>query len=108
MSNGGVKLSACRTPVRTVPSSSRIQTSAGSPWVTCTQNPVSVPDRATIEADFWIGDLQLGYRLPKRWGSVVLNAFNVNNEKFEYYLSSLEENVVPARTVTLGVNFTSP
>ena len=66
------------------------------------------PDRATIEADFWIGDLQLGYRLPKRWGSVVLNAFNFNNEKFEYYLSSLEEDVVPARTVTLGVNFTSP
>ena len=65
------------------------------------------PARSTIEADFWIGDLQLGYRLPKRWGSVVLNAYNFNNEKFEYYLSSLEENVVPARTVTLGVNFTS-
>jgi len=63
--------------------------------------------RFTIDADFWIGDLQLGYRLPKRWGSVVLNAFNFNNQKFEYYLSSLEENVVPARTVTLGVNFTS-
>jgi tetratricopeptide (TPR) repeat protein len=66
------------------------------------------PARSTIEADFWIGDLQLGYRLPKRWGSVVLNAFNFNNEKFEYYLSSLEEDVVPTRTVTLGVNFTSP
>ena len=64
--------------------------------------------RFNIEAEFWIGDLQLGYRLPKRWGSVVLNAFNFNNEKFEYYLSSLEENVVPGRTVTLGVNFTSP
>ena len=55
-----------------------------------------------------IGDLQLAYRLPKRWGSVVLNAFNFNNEKFEHYLSSLEEDVVPARTITLGVNFTSP
>ena len=66
------------------------------------------PARSTIDADFWIADLQLGYRLPKRWGSIVLNASNINNHKFVYYLSSLEEDVVPARTVTLGVNFTSP
>ena len=42
-SNGGVKLSTCRIPVRTVPSSSCSHTSAGWPWVTCTQNVVWVP-----------------------------------------------------------------
>jgi len=66
------------------------------------------PARSTIDADFWIADLQLGYRLPRRWGSIVLNASNITNHRFVYYLSSLEEDVVPARTVTLGVNFTSP
>ena len=64
--------------------------------------------RITVNADFWIGDLQLGYRLPKRWGSVVLNAANINNEKFVYYRSSLEEDLVPTRVITLGINFATP
>ena len=33
-----VLFSSCRRPVRTVPSSSRIHSPTGSPWVTCTQN----------------------------------------------------------------------
>jgi tetratricopeptide (TPR) repeat protein len=65
------------------------------------------PVRSTVEADFWITDLQIGYRLPKRWGSVFLNAFNVTDEKFLLYQSSLEEVVVPARTVSLTLSFTS-
>ena len=64
--------------------------------------------RSTIEADFWIGDLQLGYRLPKRWGSVALDVFNLADREFDYFHSSLEEDIVPARTVLLTVNFTSP
>jgi hypothetical protein len=59
------------------------------------------------ESDFWITDFQIGYRLPKRWGSVNLNVFNLSDEKFSGYRSSLEESVVPARTVTLSVGFTS-
>jgi len=65
------------------------------------------PDRIKDAADFWITDFQIGYRLPKRWGSVNLNVFNVANEQFLLYQSSLEENVVPARTATLTVSFTS-
>ena len=52
--------------------------------------------------------LQVGYRLPKRWGTVALSVFNVTDEEFEFYRSSLEEDIVPARTVALTVNFASP
>jgi Tfp pilus assembly protein PilF len=65
------------------------------------------PDRIQDAADFWVTDFQIGYRLPKRWGSVNLNVFNVTNEQFLLYRTSLEESVVPARTATLTVNFTS-
>jgi hypothetical protein len=66
------------------------------------------PERAVIESDFWIGDLEVGYRLPKRWGSVVLSVSNFTDRAFTFYRSSLEEDVVPARRVLLSVSFTSP
>jgi cytochrome c-type biogenesis protein CcmH/NrfG len=66
------------------------------------------PDRTTIEADFWIGDVQLGFRLPDRWGSINLSVLNVTDKAFAFYRSSLEEDVVPARTVLLTLSFTSP
>jgi len=64
--------------------------------------------RFTIESDFWIGDFQVGYRLPKRWGTVALNAYNFSDREFVFYRSSLEEEIVPARTIALTVNFASP
>ncbi len=65
------------------------------------------PLRSPITADFWIGDLEVGFRLPKRWGSVSLRMLNFSDREFDFYLSSLEEDVVPARTTLLSVNFTS-
>jgi tetratricopeptide (TPR) repeat protein len=61
----------------------------------------------TVKSDFWIGDLQVGYLLPHRWGSISLDALNVTDQEFLLYHSSLEERVVPARTVMLSVRFAS-
>lgn len=69
---------------------------------------LSSPTRLPIEADFWIGDLDIGCRMPKRWGSVRLAVRNVTDKEFDYYRSSLEESVVPARTVLLTLNLTTP
>ncbi|NIM63029.1 MAG: hypothetical protein GTO30_15720 [Acidobacteria bacterium] len=65
------------------------------------------PLRMPIKSDFWIGDLEVGFRLPKRWGSVSLRLLNFTDKEFDFYLSSLEEDIVPARTALLSVNFTS-
>ncbi|HXV76906.1 MAG TPA: hypothetical protein VD788_11385, partial [Candidatus Polarisedimenticolaceae bacterium] len=64
--------------------------------------------RTANENDFWIGDVELGYLFPQRWGSVSLRVFNVTDQDFDYYRSSLEESVIPARTVLLSLSFTSP
>ena len=42
------------------------------------------------------------------WGSVVLRGLNVTDKKYEFYLSSLEEQIVPARTVLLTLSLTTP
>jgi tetratricopeptide (TPR) repeat protein len=63
--------------------------------------------RTTAKSDFWIGDVQVGYLLPHRWGTITLDALNVTDQEFVLYHSSLEENVVPARTVMLSVRFAS-
>jgi tetratricopeptide (TPR) repeat protein len=65
-------------------------------------------DRSTVETDFWIGDLEIGYRLPKRWGTVSLTVLNFNDHAYEFYRSSLEEEIVPARTALFTVSFLSP
>jgi len=59
------------------------------------------------KVDFWIADLNVGYRLPHRWGSIALDVLNVTDEEFTLYRSSLEERVVPARTVLLSARFAS-
>ena len=64
--------------------------------------------RLPIESDFWIGDLDIGYRLPRRWGSVVLSALNISDREFLFFRSSLEEDIVPARTILLTLNVTTP
>jgi tetratricopeptide (TPR) repeat protein len=63
--------------------------------------------RETVETDFWIGDLSLGYRLPDRWGSVVVDALNLTDQEFIFFRSSLEERVVPARTILVSFRFNS-
>jgi hypothetical protein len=63
--------------------------------------------RSPIEADFWVGDLEIGFRLPERWGAVSLQILNFSDREFPFFLSSLEEDVMPARTALLSVAFTS-
>jgi len=46
--------------------------------------------------------------MPRRWGTVQLDVLNVGDREFTFYRSSLEESVVPARTVLLSVDFNSP
>jgi len=62
----------------------------------------------TVGSPFWIGDVALGYLLPKRWGSIELDVNNALDREFDFYRSSLEEDVVPTRTVLLSIHFTSP
>lgn len=38
----------------------------------------------TPETDFWIADASLGYRLPRRLGSVSLDVLNLFDEEFQY------------------------
>ncbi len=67
------------------------------------------PETATFStrnATFWVADAAIGYRFPKRWGSLVLDARNVLNEKFEFYERSVQERVIPARTVMVRLEIT--
>jgi len=66
----------------------------------------SSPERSVVSDTFWLGDVTLGYKLPKRFGSIVLNARNVSDREFEFYERAPEETIIPARQVTLGINFT--
>jgi len=70
-------------------------------------DPVSA-ESFTVDSKFWITDVALGYRLPKRWGTVQVDVLNATDREFDFYRSSLEENVVPARTVLLSLDFLSP
>ncbi len=82
---------------------------AGARWTRYDQRveqPTSVL-QPEVEADFWLGDVQIGYRLPNRWGSVTLDALNVSDQEFIFFRSSLEERVVPARTILLSLRFAS-
>ena len=62
--------------------------------------------RTTVDSSFWIADLLLGYKFPRRYGSVVLEAQNLGDREFGFYDRAVEETLIPARTVTLRVNFT--
>jgi tetratricopeptide (TPR) repeat protein len=55
---------------------------------------------------FWIVDLGVGYKLPRRLGSIVIEGRNVGNREFEFFERSLEDTIIPARAVTLTLNFT--
>jgi Tfp pilus assembly protein PilF len=62
--------------------------------------------RTTIDSTFWIVDVLAGYKFPKRYGSVILQAKNVGDREFPFYDHAVEETIAPARTVSLRVNFT--
>jgi tetratricopeptide (TPR) repeat protein len=51
--------------------------------------------------DFWIVDLSVGYRFPRRYGSVVAEARNLTNKEFKFFERAVEDTIVPAREVAL-------
>ena len=63
------------------------------------------PVRTTQEADFWTLDAAIGYRLPKRLGSVSIEGTNLTDREFVFYDRSVQDTVIPARTVILRVDF---
>lgn len=64
------------------------------------------PDRTEVTSTFWVADAAAGYRFPKRWGRFVVDARNVLNKKFEFYERSVQERVVPARSVVARLEIT--
>jgi hypothetical protein len=75
-----------------------------------TQEVDQIQDLASSERDlakarFWTADAQIGYRLPRRYGAVILEGRNVTDREFEYYDREPEETLAPARTITLTASF---
>jgi hypothetical protein len=66
----------------------------------------SVPDRQQVDSDFWTVDAQLGWRLPDRYGSIVLEGRNLSDRRFNFYLQPLEQQIIPARQLALRAIFT--
>ena len=62
--------------------------------------------RSTVESDFWVVDAGIGYRFPKRWGSFVVDGRNLLNKKFVFYERSIQETVVPARSIVARLEIT--
>jgi predicted Zn-dependent protease len=54
---------------------------------------------------FWTLDAAIGYRLPKRLGSISLEGTNLSDREFDFYDQALQENVLPARRVVLRADF---
>ncbi len=52
-------------------------------------------------ADFWSVDAQLGWRLPRRYGTVSLEGRNLSDRRFTFYDRAVQETVLPARTILL-------
>jgi hypothetical protein len=67
---------------------------------------LTLPGQFTVNSKFWTADVQAGYRFPKRYGSVVLEGRNITDREFEFYDRTIQETVIPARTVSLRVNIT--
>jgi hypothetical protein len=63
------------------------------------------PVRTTQTASFWTVDAAVGWRLPRRLGSISLEGTNLADEQFTFYEQSLQENLIPARRVTLRADF---
>lgn len=66
---------------------------------------ITSPDRRIQTAHFWTLDAAVGWRLPKRLGSISLEGTNLTDREFSFYEQSLQEVVIPARRVTLRADF---
>ena len=62
--------------------------------------------RNSLNTKFWIEDLVVGYKFPKRYGSVSLQARNLADREFDFYERTIQDSVIPARTVSLRVTLT--
>jgi hypothetical protein len=63
------------------------------------------PVRTTETADFWTVDAAVGWRLPRRLGSISIEGTNLLDEQFGFYEQSLQENVIPTRRIGLRADF---
>jgi hypothetical protein len=61
--------------------------------------------RTTVTSSFWISSAAIGWRLPRRIGSIALEGTNLADKQFDFYQQSLQENLVPARRVLLRADF---
>jgi predicted Zn-dependent protease len=56
-------------------------------------------------AEFWLVDAAVGWRLPRRIGSISLEGTNLLDHQFNFYQQTIQENVIPARRVLLRGDF---
>jgi tetratricopeptide (TPR) repeat protein len=63
------------------------------------------PVRTTETAKFWTVDAAVGWRLPRRLGSISIEGTNLLDEQFGFYEQSLQENVIPTRRIGLRADF---
>ena len=67
---------------------------------------LATPGTVTQRAAFWVQDVELGYRLPKRYGTVAVQAQNLGDREFSFFDRTIQDDVVPARRVLLKATFT--
>ncbi len=60
----------------------------------------------TEKPNFWLLDVTAGYKLPKRYGSIVLEGRNITDREFGVFDRTVEEGIIPARAVILALNVT--
>ena len=59
--------------------------------------------------DFWLVDLAIGYRLPKRHGFITVGVANLTDEKFNYFDTDLNNpRIQPDRSYFAQVTFALP
>jgi len=63
------------------------------------------PVRRVIDSEFWTLDAALGWRLPRRLGSISLEGTNLTDRELTFYEQSLQEQLVPARRIALRADF---
>ncbi len=61
--------------------------------------------RTTVSSSFWILNAAVGWRLPKRLGSISIEGTNLTDKQFDFYEQTLQENLIPARKVWLRADF---
>lgn len=67
---------------------------------------LSTPGTTTQHAAFWVQDAELGYRLPRRYGTVAVQAQNLGDREFSFFDRTIQDDVIPARRVLLKATFT--